>query len=395
MKRDDLDAIGWSGTASHVRNVAGQLDRRDRGVVEYLVVRDERGSPIAKGAIDYEEHPGAGTIMQLATRPDLEGGGLATMLIAEAERRIRHRGFSTATLSVEPENARARRLYEHLGYRPTGERTIGWEHELENGELGWYSTVVVDMEKRLAAAVAELLEAQRSFYDTDAVDYDAFLRSLDATENSDPLAVRFREGRARVTRFLRDHAPLGTVLDIASGTGLLSELVADADADKVVLLDPSETSLRLAAARLRGAACEVELVTSDVFGWDAAGARFDSVVFSSWLHHVPRGEVGSFFDGIERLLAPGGQVLFDFPTLAAAAATRPDEPPAAPSEEYSVYARDDGTGVRDHHGRRWTLVHELWSRDDLVAALDELGWTTTASTPSWWEHFEWLRLVRR
>jgi uncharacterized protein (UPF0548 family) len=41
------------------------------------------------------------------------------------------------------------------------------------------------------------------------------------------------------------------------------------------------------------------------------------------------------------------------------------------------------------------LVHELWSRDDLVAALDELGWTTTASTPSWWEHFEWLRLVRR
>src|SRR3954466_13786196 len=149
MTRSDLDGIGWSGSAAHLRNVAGQLDRRDAGAVEYLVVRDEHGSPIAKGGIDYEEHPGAGAIFQLATRVDLEGGGLATMLIDAAEQRIERRGLTAARLSVEPDNARAVRLYEHLGYRPIGERVIGWEHELENGELGWYETVVVDMEKPL------------------------------------------------------------------------------------------------------------------------------------------------------------------------------------------------------------------------------------------------------
>jgi ribosomal protein S18 acetylase RimI-like enzyme len=149
MTRDDLDAIGWSGSPSHVRNVAGQLDRRDRGVVEYLVVRDADGAPIAKCAIDYEEHDGAGSVMQVATRTDLEGRGLATMLMASAEERIRARGLATARLSVEPDNARARRLYEHLGYRAVGEREIGWEHELEDGSLGWYSTVVVDMAKPL------------------------------------------------------------------------------------------------------------------------------------------------------------------------------------------------------------------------------------------------------
>jgi ribosomal protein S18 acetylase RimI-like enzyme len=149
MRRDDLDAIAWSGSASHIRNVAGQLDRRDRGVVEYLVVRDEQGAPVVKGAIDYEEHPGAGSIMQLATRTDLEGRGLAKMLIGAAEQRMRGRGLATARLSVEPDNARALRLYEHLGYRAIGEREIGWEHELEDGSLGWYSTVVVDMAKSL------------------------------------------------------------------------------------------------------------------------------------------------------------------------------------------------------------------------------------------------------
>jgi ribosomal protein S18 acetylase RimI-like enzyme len=152
MTRDDLDAIAWSGSASHLRNVAGQLDRRDTGVVEYLVVRDEDGSPVAKVGIDYEEHPGAGGMLQLATRADLEGRGLATMLILEAERRIHERGLPTARLSVEPDNERARRLYDHLGYTPTGEREIGWEHELEDGSLGWYSTVVVDMAKRLSDA---------------------------------------------------------------------------------------------------------------------------------------------------------------------------------------------------------------------------------------------------
>jgi ribosomal protein S18 acetylase RimI-like enzyme len=149
MRRGDLGAIAWSGSPSHIKNVAGQLDRRDRGIVEYLVVRDQSGAPIAKGAIDYEERTGAGTIMQLATRADLEGRGHARRLISEAERRIRSRGLLVACLSVEPEDARARRLYVHLGYDVVGEREIGWEREREDGELEWHRTTVLDMEKVL------------------------------------------------------------------------------------------------------------------------------------------------------------------------------------------------------------------------------------------------------
>ncbi len=100
-------------------------------------------------AIDYEETPGAGTMIQLATRTDLEGRGHAQVLIEEAEKRIRARALTTARLAAEPDNGRARRLYEHLGYHPVGERETGWEYEREDGQLDWYRTIVIDMEKPL------------------------------------------------------------------------------------------------------------------------------------------------------------------------------------------------------------------------------------------------------
>ena len=40
LRRDELELISWSGSPSHIKNVAAQLDRRDLGLVEYLVVRD-------------------------------------------------------------------------------------------------------------------------------------------------------------------------------------------------------------------------------------------------------------------------------------------------------------------------------------------------------------------
>ena len=72
----------------------------------------------------------------------LEGRGYATQLIGAAEHRIAMRGLHEARLSVEPDNERALRLYRHLGYEPTGTRTIGWDTD-----DGWYSTEVVDLRK--------------------------------------------------------------------------------------------------------------------------------------------------------------------------------------------------------------------------------------------------------
>lgn len=48
------------------------------------------------------------------------GSGLATTLLAEAERQIAAAGFPVAWLAVVPGNARARRFYERQGWHDTG-----------------------------------------------------------------------------------------------------------------------------------------------------------------------------------------------------------------------------------------------------------------------------------
>ncbi len=64
----DLSLIAWSGGATHLESVARCLTRVPKGQVEYLAVRTADGQILAKGGIDYNDHPGAGTITQVAAK---------------------------------------------------------------------------------------------------------------------------------------------------------------------------------------------------------------------------------------------------------------------------------------------------------------------------------------
>ena len=66
-------------------------------------------------------------VQKLAVHPGHWGQGLATRALQAALDAMRQRGTTTAWLWCLEENARARRLYEHLGWRTTGEReTSKW-----------------------------------------------------------------------------------------------------------------------------------------------------------------------------------------------------------------------------------------------------------------------------
>jgi ribosomal protein S18 acetylase RimI-like enzyme len=58
------------------------------------------------------------------------GEGVADMLMADAERRIKDAGYSSAWLAVVAGNARARRFYEHRGWSDEGlfEYAVAGEH---------------------------------------------------------------------------------------------------------------------------------------------------------------------------------------------------------------------------------------------------------------------------
>jgi ribosomal protein S18 acetylase RimI-like enzyme len=144
LEPTDLEEIAWSGSQTHMENVALQLERVGVGEVEYLAVR-AGGHAVSMGGIDFAKESGAGTVYQLATHPQLEGMGLATRLIGELEARALKRAVTRFRLGVELDNARARRLYEHLGYRYMGESEASWEAEAEDGSRFLYTTKLAEM----------------------------------------------------------------------------------------------------------------------------------------------------------------------------------------------------------------------------------------------------------
>ncbi len=233
----------------------------------------------------------------------------------------------------------------------------------------------------------ELLVEQRDFYQADASQFDQWLSTLVDEGNEDPQARTYRAGRERIARVFEQSAPLGRVLEIAAGTGRLAELYLP-HASSTVLVDSSSEMLKLAGERILPTGAEVRLIQADVFDWDNDGGTFDTVIFSAWLHHVPHSRFEPFWRRIERLVTEDGEVIFDFPDARVPSPGRtevPDEPTLA----YSFYAPVDGISIRDHGGRRWRVVHNLWDPADLSVRLAELGWRMTALGPGLFANVQW------
>ena len=68
-------------------------------------------------AIDFHTGERHGHVSDIVVAPEAEGRGVGAALMAAAEDWARGRGFRLLSLHVFADNARARTLYERLGYR--------------------------------------------------------------------------------------------------------------------------------------------------------------------------------------------------------------------------------------------------------------------------------------
>ncbi|AWW75762.1 ArsR family transcriptional regulator [Erythrobacter sp. KY5] len=79
-------------------------------------------------------------------------------------------------------------------------------------------------------------------------------------------------------------APLGTVLDIGTGTGRMAELFSQ-DAERIVALDKNLEMLRVARAKLQHLpTSQIELVQGDFTALDFPAKSFDTVLLHQVLH---------------------------------------------------------------------------------------------------------------
>jgi RimJ/RimL family protein N-acetyltransferase len=82
-----------------------------------VLVRDRLGGRIDVFAA-YDER----SLRHLAVHPDLWGTGIASAAVGAVLRDMHRRGGTTVELWCLEENRRARRLYQHLGWRPSPDR---------------------------------------------------------------------------------------------------------------------------------------------------------------------------------------------------------------------------------------------------------------------------------
>lgn len=239
----------------------------------------------------------------------------------------------------------------------------------------------------------DLVTEQLAFYRADATEFDGWLTTLLDERNQKPQAACYRAGRQCLAAICQARRPLGDVLELAAGTGRLTELYLP-HATSVVLLDASPKSLELAAGRVPSERCaDVTLIEADVFEWEPGGRVFDTVIFAAWLHHVPHARFDQFWAAVQGLLADHGQVIFDFPD-ARLPSPGVTAVPEEPTQHYTLYAPVDGISIRDHNGRRWRVVHNLWDPADLGARLAGLGWQMTILGPGLFGNVVWATARR-
>jgi len=113
-ERADLPSLEWFGLFGP-ELIAETFAQHERGEMIMLVAEV---NSVASGQAWIQLDPAArvGFLWALRVFPALQGQGIGTRLIAACERVLRDRGYQVATISVEPSNHAALRLYQRLGY---------------------------------------------------------------------------------------------------------------------------------------------------------------------------------------------------------------------------------------------------------------------------------------
>lgn len=219
-------------------------------------------------------------IMRLLARMELAVGELAQVLGQSQPRVSRHiRILCDAGLA---ERRREGSWVFVRGAAPGGGQSgalvVSLIEAAEQEDTGFGQACAGDR-NRLAAIRAARAAHAATYFAAHAGRWDE-LRSL----HSDDAAVE------AVLTALLDGAPLGSVLDIGTGTGRMAELFAPR-ADHVTGLDKSPDMLRLARARLQDLpAGRFDLVQGDFTALPFADGDFDTVLFHQVLHYAPAPE---------------------------------------------------------------------------------------------------------
>ncbi len=199
--------------------------------------------------------------------------------------------------------------------------------------------------------MTDLLSEQKRYYAERAPEYDDWWYRRGRYELEPDALARWQADAEEADAALEAFAPVGSVLELAAGTGIWTRKLVRL-ADRVVAVDANAETLALNTA-------EADLVCADVFVWEPC-ERFDLVFFSFWVSHVPEKRFAEFWSLVRAALRPGGRVFLVDSGAGDTAHTGTDQ---ADGEETRALA----------DGRTFRIVKRRWEPDELAERVRPLG----------------------
>jgi demethylmenaquinone methyltransferase/2-methoxy-6-polyprenyl-1,4-benzoquinol methylase len=207
-----------------------------------------------------------------------------------------------------------------------------------------------------------LLDEQRAYYRARAREYDQWWERTGRFDRGADANARWFDEAAELRRELDRFAPVGSVLELACGTGIWTQELAR-HATRLVAVDASAEMLEI--NRRRAGTGAVEYVQADLFEWQPPARAFDVCFFGFWLSHVPETRFERFWETVGTALRPGGRVFF-------LDSDRTDRSTAA---DHVLPVRGEDTMVRKlDDGREFRVIKRFYTPDRLASRLAELGW---------------------
>jgi ribosomal protein S18 acetylase RimI-like enzyme len=137
-RTEDLPALEWMGLYTpHGQIIQDTFAHQQRGgALMILGVANE--FPLAQAWLDFEFRGSAQCPCLWAVRvfPHMQGLGIGTWMVYNAESAAVARGAVAVEVGVEPENRSAARLYQRLGYRAVGTRVQSLAYTAAGQPLG-------------------------------------------------------------------------------------------------------------------------------------------------------------------------------------------------------------------------------------------------------------------
>ena len=217
--------------------------------------------------------------------------------------------------------------------------------------------------------IAEVLATQARYYEQRAPEYEDWWYRRGRYDHGPAINERwFAEAATVRTDVLAALPSGGEVLELACGTGLWTELLAEHTA-RVTAVDASSEMLALAR---RKRTANVRFIQADLFSWQPE-RRYQLCFFGFWLSHVPLALMGAFWEKVASALQPGG-CAYVLDSARSERSSAHDHRLQDPQQEIMLRRLGDG--------REFHIVKHWFDPQSLTRLLRSRGWDATiAATP--------------